>query len=184
MHPPEKDKVVHAMPSNRPLIGDLGITVGRNALSDVASSGIQTGSRQTYAVPDQSRPGVSSSGPDPRQNFNYNTPDRSEPRSIGAVGSSGVSTLARDFADPNKPLEVPRLSFSVMNDGPGTGTRSTPPFPYAQTGQTTTLVKPFTLSPSGTGLTDQPGKIIPAATFSPPSLREPLVALVPKRKRF
>src|SRR2546426_2664530 len=125
-----------------------------NSNDSVARIPVATVPLQTYGPPESSEhPQV-----DPRMNNNTPTPgpvtDRdSEYASIGAVGSPGTSTIAKDFGSPQDPRIVPRIGFRGRQEGPGSTGQL---FQFAQMGQSTTLKPPpGGNSATGRGLIDQ-----------------------------
>jgi hypothetical protein len=109
---------------------------------------------QTYGPPET----TAHAQPDPRFNNNVPAPGPVADRDydyakIGAVGSPGSSTIAKNFGEPSDPRSVPRLGFTGRQEGPRSGIGL---FRYAKVGQTSTLKPPpGENGPTGSGLADQ-----------------------------
>jgi hypothetical protein len=125
-----------------------------NANDSVARIPVSSVPMQTYGPPESAE----HPQPDPRMNLNARAPGHVEDRDydyakIGAVGSPGSSTIAKNFGEPNDPRTVPRLGFSGRQEGPGSTGQL---FQYAKMGQSSTIKgPPGGNTASGRGLTDQ-----------------------------
>jgi hypothetical protein len=118
---------------------------------------------------------------------------RPDPSAIGAVGGMpSEPTTGKVFGSPMDARQYPARPFSPVMDGPGTAPSNQRPFNPPSLGNTSTQTPGHgNLSPSGTGIKDQPAPRIGAnstlPSYVPQESFHPRIGTVPSvsgRKRY